>query len=150
MIPELMTYGVAALMVLAVFWDSKFGKIPNWLALGLVAVYAAKAVLVGPFDIWQVVFAACVFVVGFGLFAMGAIGAGAVKLLAAVALFMPRDALGSLGLFLLIAVILSLLLFSLLRGAWGNDDSGWAVLRKRVIPMAFPIGMTGLFGLFVL
>lgn len=150
MTPQMISVAVAALLCVAVFWDCKWGKIPNWLALGMLVIYVANVVLVVPFDYWQLVFAAAVFAVGFALFAIGAFGAGAVKLLSVTALFMPLDALGSLGLFLLVAVIASLLLFSLLRASFANEDSSWSVLRKRVIPMAFPIAVAGLCGLFVL
>ena len=148
--PEIMVWAVAAALVAAIFWDCRFGKIPNWLVLGVVALYGAKLALFGGVDLWQLVFAGGVFVAGFGLFAVGAFGAGAVKLMAAVALFMPLDALGTLGLTLLAAIIASLVLFSVLRGMAGRDDSPWSVLRKRVIPLAFPIGLTGLVGLFAL
>ncbi|MEY1555613.1 prepilin peptidase [Yoonia sp. R2331] len=143
---------VAALLVLAAIFDSKNAKIPNWL-IGLFAlVFIAQIILLpGSVDlIWQPVFALCVLIAGFGLFATGGFGAGAVKLMAVTALFMPLDRLGMLGLTLVAAVILSLFFFGLLRSMFGSESSSWKVLQSRIIPMAFPIAVTGIIGMFVL
>lgn len=152
MLPELITYAVAALLLVAAVLDARIAKIPNWLPIVMVAVFVAK-IIFAPQDIdilWQIVFAAGVFIVGFGLFMTGGFGAGAVKLMGATALFMPLDRLGVLSLTLLAAVIGSLILFGMLRAFFGSDTSSWTCLQKRIIPMAFPIMVTGLVGLFVL
>ena len=143
---------VAAVLVVAAFWDAKTAKIPNWLVLGLAALFVVKLVIwPGSADIlWQVGFAAAVFAGGFGLFAAGAMGAGAVKLAAATALFMPLDRLGTLGLAMIAAIIVAMIVIGFLRGTLGSEDSSWACLRKRIIPMAVPIGITGIVGLFAL
>lgn len=142
---------VAAGLILAAVWDAKTAKIPNWLVLSLVVVFAAKWALdPATVSLWQIGFAGLIFAGGFGLFVAGAMGAGAIKLATATALFMPLDRLGMLGLAFVLAVILSMIVIGAVRGAIGSDDSAWACLRKRIIPMAVPIALTGLAGLFVL
>ena len=146
------SYVVAALLVVAAILDAKNAKIPNWLVGLFVVVFVGKVVLF-PQSVdfaWQLVFAVCVLIGGFGLFATGGFGAGAVKLMTVTALFMPLDRLGILGLTLLAGIIVSLIVFGLLRSMFGAEDSGWKVLQKRVIPMAVPIGATGIIGMFVL
>ncbi len=149
---ELISYCVAALLVVAAILDCKTAKIPNWLVGVFVLLFIAKVILFPQaVDIlWQLVFAVCVLLAGFGLFAMGGFGAGAVKLMAVTALFMPLDRLGTLGLILLAGIIISLFLFGFLRSLFGSEDSGWKVLTKRVIPLAVPIAATGILGMFVL
>lgn len=150
MTPQIFNIVVAALLLAAAFWDCKWGKIPNWLVGVIVAVYAAQVALVGPFVWGQIILAVCVFAAGLVLFAIGAFGAGAVKLMSATALFIPLDGLGWLALCLVAGIIAGLPLFGALRGTFGSDNSSWSVLTKRVIPLAVPIGITGLVGLFVI
>ena len=148
---EMIHIGVMALLVVAAVWDMRMARIPNWLVLLFLPLFALKAFLF-PQDVdllWQIVFAAVVFAAGFGLFAAGAIGAGAVKLMAATALFMPMDRLGVIGLTLLAAVIGGLILFGTLRNMFGAEDASWACLRKRIIPMAVPIAVTGVTALLL-
>ncbi len=149
---ELISYAVAALLAVAALMDCKTARIPNWLIGVMVALFVAKVIFFPQaVDIlWQLVFAVCVLIGGFGLFATGGFGAGAVKLMAVTALFMPLDRLGILGLSLLAGIIISLFLFGFLRSLFGSEDSSWKVLRARVIPMAVPIGASGILGLFVL
>ncbi len=148
----MISYTVAALLVVAAILDAKTAKIPNWLIGIFVLLFIAKVILYPQtVDImWQLIFAFCVLIGGFGLFATGGFGAGAVKLMAVTALFMPLDRLGMLGLSLLAGIIISLFLFGFLRSLFGSEDSSWKVLRARVIPMAVPIAASGILGMFVL
>ena len=150
MTPELISYGVASLLVVAALLDMRTGKIPNWLAMAGVAIFIVKlAVFPDSVAIWpQMALAVGVLVGGFALFVAGAFGAGAVKLAFVTALFMPvGDALWLLSV-LVAAIVVSLIVFGTLRVTMGGDESGWSVLRRRVIPLAVPIAATGLTGLF--
>ena len=151
MTPDLIAYAVAALLAVAAVLDMKNARIPNWLVLAIVALFPLQWLMfpetVTPVS--QLIFAVVVFVLGFGLFMTGGFGAGAVKLMAATALFLPADQpLWMLGLFFA-CVIGALILFGLARMFAGSETSGWAVLRKRVIPMAAPIAATGWIGMFL-
>ena len=151
MTPLMISYAVAALLVVAALLDCRTGRIPNWLAMVGVGLFVVKlALFPESVAIWpQLALAVGVLVGGFGLFAAGAFGAGAVKLAFVTALFVPVDmALWLLGV-LVAAIIASLVLFGTLRALFGGEDSGWSVLRRRVIPLAVPIAMTGIVGLFV-
>lgn len=151
MTPILISLAVAAILLAIAVLEAKTGRIANWLIAVLLVAFAAKAV-VFPDQvnvIWQVAFAFAVLAAGFGLFVAGAFGAGAAKLSAAVALFLPLDRLGTLGLIMLAAVILGILVFGLLRSAFGAEDSDWKSMQSRIVPMSFPIGVTALCGLFL-
>ena len=151
MTPDILSYAVAAMLLVAALLDCRTGRIPNWLAMIGVALFVLKlAVFPGSVAIWpQLALALGVLVGGFGLFAAGAFGAGAVKLAFVAALFMPVEhALWLLGV-LVAAIIASLIVFGTLRAVFGGEESGWAVLRRRVIPLAVPIAATALVGLFV-
>jgi len=78
-------------MVMAVLWDITTMKIPNKLVLILLAGFAVFAPLSGlgwqPL-LWHVTVAVIVLFAGFGIFAVGLLGAGDVKLLAATSLWL--------------------------------------------------------------
>lgn len=90
--------GFAVLMAVAAFEDFRRFMIPNWLTLGICALWPVS-VLTAPSAAGALGALACgltVFVVGALLFARGYIGGGDVKLLAAVALWAGPALLPSL------------------------------------------------------
>jgi prepilin peptidase CpaA len=90
--------GFAVLIVAAAFEDFRRFMIPNWLTLGICALWPLS-VLTAPSAAGALGALACgfaVFVVGALLFARGYIGGGDVKLLAAVALWAGPALLPSL------------------------------------------------------
>lgn len=149
---EIISYVVAAAIVVAAALDLRVAKIPNWIIYVLVVLFAVKAYMFPEaVDLyWQLGIAVVVFVAGLVLFAFGAMGAGAVKLGAAVMLFMPLAEWGwLLGIFVG-ALFAFTFLFIIAQGLFGGEDSKWASLRKRVVPMSWPIGTMALAGLFYL
>lgn len=84
---------LSILLVIAMVTDWRAREIPNWLT--------AAAALLAPvwwwasgYALWpgvgmQLIFCGIVFAIGLGLFAIGAMGGGDVKLLAALALWLP-------------------------------------------------------------
>ena len=144
-------YAVAVVLIAASFYDMARGRIPNWLALILPVLFLIAVLGVTAEGwLWQVLYAVAVFVLGFGLFLTGGFGAGAVKLMTGTALFLPpSDWLWHLGI-LFAGTILSLIVFGLARSFIGREDHGWTVLSKRVIPMAVPVAITGIAGLFLI
>ena len=149
---EIITYAVCAAILVAAFLDLRFAKIPNWIVYLLLALFGVKAAIF-PESVdlyWQIGVAVAVFAAGLALFAVGAIGAGAVKLGASVMLFMPLGSWGwLLGIFVA-AVLAFTFLFIILQATIGGEDSKWASLRKRIVPMSWPIGTMALAGLFYL
>ena len=149
---EMIFYAVGAAILIAAFLDAKMAKIPNWIIFVLLALFVAQAVMFPTaVDLyWQIGVAAAVFVAGLILFALGAIGAGAVKFGAAIMLFMPLEQWGwLLGIFVA-GLFFYTFLFILLQGMFGGEESTRAALRKRIVPMSWPIGTMALAGLFYL
>ena len=152
MIATLATYAMAAVVVTAMVVEARTGKIPNWLTLIPPIMFAAVAFTAPDLGavLWQLVFAAVVFAFGVFLVVAAGFGAGAVKLMGGVALFMP---MGN-GFVILIAFVVLMLLCTFLvvqiRKAIGAEDSAWHVLSNPVVPMSLPIGLTGLLAFFLL
>lgn len=142
---------VAAILIVISVLDARIGRIPNWSVYSLIALFALKVFLF-PTAVnltWQLSIVAAVFVAGLALFAVGAMGAGAIKLVSATMLFMPLDQWIWLLAIFVGSVFVYLILFVFMRGIFGSEDSSWSVMKKRVVPMAWPIGTMGLLGLFV-
>ena len=147
---EILHFAVAAILIVAAFMDARFGRIPNWTAYGLLGLFAVQAFMFSEsVDLyWQIGIAAGVFLGGLVLFAVGAIGAGAIKLGSATMLFMPLAQWGWLLAIFIGSVFGYMIIFVLVRTIFGSEESTWSVLKKRVVPMAWPIGTMGLVGLF--
>lgn len=149
MVTTLIIYAVSAVLVGIMVMEAKNGKIPNLLIGVLILLFVPLAYLGDINVLRQVGIAFAVLISGYALFAFGAFGAGAVKLSAAVTLFLPFDALDVLGIFLVTAVIFALILFGTLRSMFGHGNQTWYVLANRVVPMSVPIGVTTICGLFL-
>lgn len=86
------TAGVAALLVYAAYSDIRTRRIPNWLngALAILGLtFVAANVANGTVPTWGLyhgLAALCVFAAGIGLFALGLMGGGDVKMMGAFAL----------------------------------------------------------------
>lgn len=97
---------LAAAVMVAAGWDLRTRRIPNWLCLTLAALGVVAAVLRPDLTVWQSLAGVGIgLLVPFVLFAMGMLGAGDAKLLAAIGAWM-----GPVG-------ILWVLLFTAIAGA---------------------------------
>ena len=150
MIAQYIPYAMAAVLILALFIDVRTARMPNWLTLLPMLLFVVLVATSGnpaAFG-WPLAQGAIVFVLGLGLFAAGGIGAGAVKLLAGTALFIPASngwiaVAGFLcAVFVLFPIVISI------RKAIGSEDSKWAVLARQILPMSLPIAIAGLLGMF--
>ena len=139
------------LMVLTAYWDLKYLKIPNWLVLCVLITFAVTGIMGLPLDTfaWRLLYGAIALVIGFGLFALGAIGGGDAKMGAALVPFaLPSDA----GMLLLLYGLLTLLLLMAVRIAMQmarHTETGWLAIdqlhkpaRERVFPMGLIFGST--------
>ncbi|MFT4700474.1 MAG: prepilin peptidase CpaA [Yoonia sp.] len=143
-------YAVAAVLIGAALSDMRTGRIPNWFALIFVGLFAVMAVtsLDTAMIAWQLGFAAGTLVLGMALFQLLGFGAGAVKLLACAALFLPMDRSFAL-LALLLGSLFGLgLIVGIVNRIYRDDNSPWAFLKKPVMPLSLPICATGLAGMF--
>ena len=99
---------------------------------------------------WQLGLSVAVFVAGFALFAVGGMGAGAVKLLAGTVLFIPF-ALSFYALLVFFGVFfVSSFFFVQMRKLLGSEDSSWHLMAHQVLPLSFSIGVAGIVGMFFL
>ncbi|MEO1640692.1 MAG: prepilin peptidase [Pseudomonadota bacterium] len=144
-------YVMAAILLAAVLLELKTGKIPNWLTLLPFLLFAVVAVMAEDRSavIWPLVQAAVVFGIGLLLFAFAGFGAGAVKLMTGLALFVQADErLWSLGAFV-VALFVTALIIVPVRKRLGSDDSTWHVMAKPVLPMSVPIALAGWAAIFI-
>ena len=144
-------YAMTVVLVLALCIDIRTARMPNWLTLLPVALFIVQIAVSGDPSAfgWQLAQGAIVFVLGLGIFAIGGMGAGAVKLLAGTALLIPTSngwyaLAGFLGTVLVVfPIIISL------RKAFGSEESKWAVMARQILPMSLPIAAAGLVGMFI-
>ena len=130
--------GLAIALLLAAFTDMQRRQIDNWLnaSVALAAPLFWWASHMGLADIgWQVALAAGIFVVLAGLFAMGAMGGGDVKLLAALALWIKP-----LWFMQLLTVM------AMAGGVLTIGMAAWHVARRQREKLAVPYGIAIAFG----
>lgn len=152
MIVQLVTYAMGALLIGAMVFEARTGRIPNWLTLLPVVLFVILLIVGADRSalLWQLASGAGVFAVGLLLYAFADVGAGAVKLLGGTALFVPLSkALTTLAVFVA-AIFVTALLVKMLRKVFSSEDSAWTILAKAVLPMSWPIGAAGLASLFVM
>jgi len=126
--------GLAIALLVAAFTDIKRRQIDNWLTFGIAAAaplfWWASGMALWPDVAWQFGVALASFVVLAGLFALRAMGGGDVKLLTALALWIPP--LWFLKLLVVMALIGGVLTVVL---------GGWHVARRRRDKLAIPYGV---------
>jgi prepilin peptidase CpaA len=150
MIAQYATFAMAAILIVAVALEVKTGRIPNWLTLLPIVVFIA---VLGLSDdrsalYWQIGLAAGVFAVGLLLFMFAGFGAGAVKLMAGTALFVPFAKGGYALLVFIVVLFVGSLVIVFLRRAFGSESSSWYVMSKPVSPMSIPIACAGIAAMF--
>ena len=152
MIAQYTTFAMAAILVLAMALELRTGRIPNWLSLLPPLVFLAVLVISDDRIVlyWQIGIAAAVFVMGFVLFLFAGLGAGAVKLMAGLALFVPFEKGGYTLLIFVVAFVVVSIVTQKMRKSFGSTDSKWPFLSKPVVPTSLPIGIAGLCALFLL
>ncbi|WP_296431277.1 prepilin peptidase, partial [Yoonia sp.] len=93
MIAQYATFAMAAILISAMALEIRTGRIPNWLSVLPFVIFASVLVLADDRAglYWQLALSAGVFVFGLIMFAIGGMGAGAVKLMAGTILFVPWE-----------------------------------------------------------
>ena len=126
--------GLAILLIVAAFTDLRERKIANWLnatiAISAPLFWWASGLSLWPGVAMQLGVAVAAFVILAGLFALKAMGGGDVKLLTALALWVPPAA------FLKLVVIMAIAggVLTILFGAWH-------IMRRRKDRIAIPYGV---------
>lgn len=135
-------------LILAAGWDLACFRIPNRLTLGMALLFPLAALLV-PAQVawgWHLAAGIGVFVAGAGLFALGMMGGGDVKLMSAATLWLGLPNLGS---FMLLVSLVGAALTIALLGLRTLPLEGWrqrpAVLRPQAgIPYGVAIAIGGI------
>ncbi len=143
-------YAAAAFLVYIVFLNIRHGSIPNWGVLTLIGLFGLKVVLGwGTFVLWhQLVFAVCALALGLALYATDGFGGGVAKLMFGAALFMPPGQWAWLMFAFVALIIVTTVLSVIVRRTIGNEESSWAVLQGKIVPMAVPVAVTAWIGIF--
>ncbi|TMM48759.1 A24 family peptidase [Qipengyuania marisflavi] len=135
---QIFTYGLlgalAIALLIAAFTDFRHRKIANWLngaiALGAPLFWWASGLSLYPGVTMQLGVALATFAVCCVLFAVRQMGGGDVKLLTALALWVPPAAFFKL-----------ILLMALIGGVLTIVFGGWHIMRRRKDRIAIPYGL---------
>ncbi|MEJ6401763.1 prepilin peptidase [Yoonia sp. 2307UL14-13] len=150
MLAQYAPFVMTAILVVAVFIELRTGKIPNWLTLAPFVLFIAVAATLPDRSVllWQLGFAAAVFAGGLMLFAFAGFGAGAVKLMSGLALFIPlTKVIWAIGLFVGLLFVVAIVLAQFRRHP--KEDSDWHVLRTKSLPISLPLAIMGAMVFFV-
>jgi prepilin peptidase CpaA len=139
---EILLAGLAAALVTAAVYDLKSRRIPNWLCV-TIAVMAplfwwGTGTAFYPDALFRIGAAALIFLLFFGIFCVGGMGGGDVKLGTAVALWFPPQ------LSLLFIIITSLVGSAVSFGAWVHHHKIMRRTGKTVVPYGVAIAIGGL------
>ena len=147
---DMIPLAVAAVIVVAMLLEIRTGRIPNWLTILPFVLFAVLLFMTEDrtWLYWQMALAGGVFVFGLVMFVIGGSGAGAVKLMTGIALFVPLTNAGATAVIFFLVFFISSFIFVQLRKAFGSDDSAWHLMANAVLPLSFSIGVAGLTGMF--
>ena len=145
--PPALWFAIAAmlpLMALTAWWDLKHLRIPNALALAVLAVFLVAGLWGLPAEafFWRLGAGALVLAAGFALFAAGAIGGGDAKMAAALAPFVAAEDVPGLLILYAVVTLALLLVLRLAMQLSRHRATGWRAVdqyarpaRERVFPM---------------
>ncbi|GGL58236.1 prepilin peptidase [Wenxinia marina] len=118
-------------------------RIPNWTALAGIAFFGLTLPLVGwPEAGWRLLDAGTIFALGFGLWVLGLLGAGDVKLLSALLLLVPSTQAAAFAFTFAGAMMLCLTVMVTLQWSRALQSTGWVSMRAHGhFPMATAIAL---------
>lgn len=124
-----------------VAYDLRQMRIPDILSVILVSLFVALCTIDAPEDFWaRLGLSATVFTLGFIAFARRMMGGGDVKIMTALALFVPVSALAETALVFSATLFLGTVLVLVARRIFPSSES-WAFLNTKRMPMGLPIGL---------
>jgi Flp pilus assembly protein protease CpaA len=150
MIAQIVPWAMAAILILATGWQIRTGRIPNWLTLLPFVLFVGVVITAEDWTQFygQAGLAVGVFAAGLLLFFFAGFGAGAVKLMTGLALFVPLSAALYTFLIFIVAMFISSFAIIQLRKSIGSEQSKWHLMANAVLPMSVPICIAGLAALF--
>lgn len=115
----LATAGLLPLMVYITYTDLRYLRIPNWSVLAVLGVFVATGIWGLPFEtfLWRIGYAALALAAGIVIYnlAQGSVGAGDLKLIAALAPFLSQANLLDFMLIYVVVSIFGTILFMVMR-----------------------------------
>lgn len=137
---------LGGLLAAVILLDLRVMRLPNKLAIVFVIVFVATVAWMLPLDVlaWRFGVAFGVLLVGMAANAARLLGGGDVKILSALALFIPSENLLSYAFVFCLCVIAGIIALLCVRKLWPNPDSAWRGLRpKERYPLGISIGLSG-------
>ncbi len=139
--------GLIPLMAVIAYVDTRDLKIPNWTVLAVLGVFLVTGSWGLPLDsfLWRLVYVVLAFVVGLGIYHLthGAVGAGDLKLIAALVPFLHgQNLLPFLVVFVAVLIVGTIFLIILRRVLKGRATRWKAFEPVVFIPVGLFIGIT--------
>jgi prepilin peptidase CpaA len=133
-------------LLFAGYSDLRWLRIPNRLSILALGLFAVIAVTLPTSELFsRAIAASSVFGIGLALFALRLLGAGDVKLLSVLVLFVPTGLLASFGQIFAAMLLLGTALIVAGRRSHLLDGLGWkSIDTPGVFPMGISISMTGI------
>ncbi|MBK0400776.1 prepilin peptidase [Limibaculum sp. M0105] len=135
------------LMAYVILSDLRTMKIPNWAVLAAFGVFLVTGLWGLPFDVylWRIFHAVIALLAGFVLFSVagGSIGAGDLKLIAAITPFVPGSAVTGVLLIFALSAIGLIVFHQIARRVVRVRETGWKSLDQTVyLPAGVALGLT--------
>ena len=139
--------GMVPLMLAVIVSDLKRMKIPNMVVLGVILLFLVTGIWGLPLDVfaWRIAHGMIALVLGFLLFSVagGSVGAGDLKLIAALTPFIPGSALSTVLFLFAVAGLSLLVVHQLVRLATRRRATGWKAFDQAVyLPAGVALGVT--------
>lgn len=135
---------LAAVFLAVIFFDLRQMRIPNQLSLILIVLFAVTAFGMPLSETGlRVLQALIVFALGFFGFMFRLLGGGDVKILAAIALFIPLSNASEIMLTFSVTLIAGTVFVLVWRKYFPTTQSDWAFRKTGKMPMGLPIGLAG-------
>lgn len=141
------TAAMAVLMTLMAWYDLKALRIPNWTVVAVIGVFVVTGFWGLPWDtvLWRLLNGVIVLFVGYGLYSLsgGNVGAGDVKMIAALTPFITWPGLGFVMITYAAVSFAGLILHRFARALIRDRKTGWKAFdQKRFFPAGLLLGTT--------
>lgn len=137
---------MAPLLVFVAFFDMRLMRIPNWISIAGLLIFALTIPLLpGSEVLARMAMAAIVFVLGLGAFMMRWFGGGDIKILSVLFLLIPSETLSLYGLGFSASMLAGIAFILAMRSMPWPANTEWVSLREQgTFPMGISIALSGI------
>lgn len=137
---------MAPLLVFVAFFDMRLMRIPNWISLVGLLIFALTIPLLPASEVLaRMGMAAVVFILGVGAFMMRWFGGGDIKILSVLFLFIPSGTLSLYGLGFSVSMLAGIAFILAMRSMPWPANTEWVSLREHgTFPMGISIALSGI------